>query len=437
MACKQGRPGAHTRPTSQPAVSRITDRSDRFGVVGRTSGDAATRLLDELAVGWIRVPVNWAQVEPRRGAYNWKEVTAAVQLQARTRPGMHVMVTLRAKSPWAGRRTDGKVREKATVPPQDSGAYYDFIHGMATRGKGAVDCWQIENEMEGSSWWAGTAGEYLALLQTAHRAVRSADPSALIALGGFTSQTYTVAAFAAQGASKSEIGRQLGSSEAARVTPEAESGLRDNVAFVEEVLKGGPDYFDVVDIHLYHRYETIPMRVEWLRSKMREYGYEKPIWATEVGGPDPLVVAYDESVQAQEVVKRAALALASGVERVFWLGLTEMDDQGDRFNRMGLVTLQGRRKPAFRAYELTVRKLSDLQYRESLDLPGGYALVFGNGARTLWVLWADRGARFRFEVGAPYVTLTHLDGREERRAAAGGSLELQLTADPVFVTAAG
>ncbi len=435
-SCKRTGPRVWTGPEDTGVAQAAGQMNYRFGVVGRTNVPGSTRLLGDLGVGWIRVPVTWSQVQPRPSSHNWDKVAEAVASQARTRPGMRAMVTLEAKSPWAGRQMAVEVREKATVPPRDLDAYYQFVHGIASRGRGVVDCWQIENEMESRHWWAGTSGDYLALLRTAHRAVRSADPGAKIAVGGFTSQTMTAGALLDAGESKGEIARQLGFGEIrGRDTSEVEAGLRRSLAFVDDVFANGRDYFDIVDIHLYHSYETIPLRVEWLRGKMRENGCEKPIWATEVGGPDPLVVSHNEQVQAQEVVKRVALALASGVERVFWLGLTEMDDQGERFNRMGLVTIGGRRKPAFRAYQLVVRKLDDVEYGESLNVPAGHGLQFQRQGQPLWVLWADHGARLRLETGRPSVLITYLNGREERRSTVGGSLMLDLTADPIFVEA--
>ncbi len=425
----------HSWPSPGPAYSSGADlRSDRFGVIGRTTGQTATRLLDELGVGWIRVPVNWGQVEPRQGDYKWREVSDAVHAETRARPGMQVMVTLHAKSPWAGRHSGVTASDKATIPPSSLDDYYEFVYGMARRGRGVVRCWQIENEMEGRSWWDGTSEEYLALLRTASRAVRAADPSAKVVLGGFTSETCTVAAFTSQGATRQDVARQLGY-EGVLPPPgsEAETRLRRNVAFVDAVLAKGKDYFDIVDLHLYHRYETIPMRVAWLRSKMQANGYEKPIWATEVGGPDPAVLPHSDSAQAQEVVKRLALALASGVEKVFWLGLSEMDDQGARFRRMGLATPSGRRKEAFEAYRLTIRKLDELAYSSSLDVPGGYGFRFQGGPRGVWILWADRGAQFRLQTGASEVLVTRLDGREQRLAAKDGAVQFSLTASPVFV----
>jgi len=344
------------------------------------------------------------------------------------------MVTLEAKSPWAGRGTGGEVGEKATVPPRDLDAYSRFVHGMVTRGRGVVECWQIENEMESQFWWAGTSQDYLALLRTAHRAIRSADPSAKVAVGGFTSWTSSAAVLVDAGKSKAEIARELGYGEiGSRDTSQVEASVRRSLSFVDDVLGQGAEYFDIVDLHLYHRYETIPMRVEWLRAKMRANGYEKPIWATEVGGPDTAVLPHSDSVQAQEVVKRVVLALSSGVEKVFWLGLSEMHDQGERFKRMGLTTTSWQRKPAFEAYRLTIRKLDELRYSSSVEVAGGYGLRFGQGAQGVWVLWADRGAKLRLQTGARQVLVTHLDGREERLTTDGGEVELSLTARPIFV----
>jgi len=430
------------RPSTQewqpPPASAHADsaglRSDRFGIVGRTVGRTATTHLDDLGVGWVRIPVTWGQVEPRRGDYKWAAVSDAVRAEARTRPGMRAMVTLEAKSPWAGRGTGGEVGEKATVPPRDLDAYSRFVHGMVTRGRGVVECWQIENEMESQFWWAGTSQDYLALLRTAHRAIRSADPSAKVAVGGFTSWTSSAAVLVDAGKSKAEIARELGYGEiGGRDTSQVEASVRRSLSFVDDVLGQGAEYFDIVDLHLYHRYETIPMRVEWLRAKMRANGYEKPIWATEVGGPDTAVLPHSDSVQAQEVVKRVVLALSSGVEKVFWLGLSEMHDQGERFKRMGLTTTSWQRKPAFEAYRLTIRKLDELRYSSSVEVAGGYGLRFGQGAQGVWVLWADRGAKLRLQTGARHVLVTHLDGREERLTTDGGEVELSLTARPIFV----
>ncbi len=409
-----------------------TASSDRFGLAGGTSGKGTPSMLRELGAGWIRIPVNWAQVEPRPGKYNWEQVSNSVRSLARSQPGVSVLVTLRAKSQWAGRGARG-APEKATVPPRDLNAYYDFVYGMASRGKGIVKCWQIENEIESQTWWAGTPEEYIALLETAARAIRAADPSAKIMLAGFTSEMTTAAALLADGASKQEIARRLGAKEDIS-DAKAEKRVRRNVDFIEAVLAQAKDLFDIADIHLYNDYDTIPLRVEWLRGRMKANGYERPVWATEVGGPDTRVASFNETYQAQEIIKRFALALSAGVEKVFWLGLTELEGQGERFNHLGLVTRSGRKKLAYRAYQLTVAKLGSRAFQSKLELPNGYGFRFGQGESSVWVLWADRALDYKL-TGVPgrAVKVTNIENQTDTIPVENGVAKLSLGPSPVFV----
>jgi hypothetical protein len=433
-ACNPSRSAARDGAAAAPPQAASGTPAYRFGINGGTTGKGAPALLRQLGVGWVRIPVNWGQVEPRRGAYKWAQVETAMATQHRAMPQIRVVVTLRAKSPWAGGKgVPGADRKKASFPPADLDAYYDFVYGMATRGRGLVQVWQIENEEEGRSWWGGTAEQYLALLRTAQRAIHSADPEAKIALGGFTSEMTTVAAAHAAGKSQAEIERLMGHTGGIR--PEAQAAIRRNVDFMHTVLAGAGDYVDLVDIHLYNNYETIPMRVAWLRDTMRASGYEKPIWATEVGGPDTMVAPYSDEAAAQEVVKRMVLAFSSGVEKAFWLGLNELTGQGERFNHLGLVR-GGQPKPAFFAYQTLIRTLGDLPYTSSLEVPGGAGCRFGSGGRTVGVLWADQGATYQEKLDVPALDVTGIAGRAQVVRTRDGAAALRLTASPVFVTRA-
>jgi hypothetical protein len=423
----RGKASAETAPVAAAGAPDY-----RFGITGVGDTREAPALLRELGVGWVRVPVNWGQVEPRRGDYNWAKVERAMAAQRRSMPQVRVMVTLRAKSPWAGGRGVREAdREKASFPPTDLDAYYEFVHGMAQRGRGLVEVWQIENEEEGRNWWAGTPEQYLTLLRTAHRAIRSADPQAKIMLGGFTSEMTTAAAAHAAGRSQAEIARLMGHHGAVR--PEAEAAIRRNVAFISTVLAGAGDLVDLVDIHLYNDYDTIPTRVSWLRNTMLASGYEKPIWATEVGGPDALVAPYSDEAAAQEVVKRMVLAFTSGVETAFWLGLLEGDaPHGERFNHLGLMTRNGRQKPAFVAYQTLTSTLGDLPYASTQPVPGGFGARFGEGGRTVEVMWSDHSASYRLAATGP-VTAIDIRGRTETLQPRNGAVSLRLTASPILV----
>jgi hypothetical protein len=294
-----------------------------------------------------------------------------------------------------------------------------------------VDCWQIENEQDSKTWWTGTAQEYLELLRVANRALRAADPGAKIALGGFTSEILTIAALDAQGVKKEEIARQLG--HRGQLGSKEIAAARANVAKVEAILAGAKDLVDVVDVHLYNDPQALPTRVAWVRSRMRAHGYEKPIWATEIGGPDSLVSPYSDRAQSEELVKRIALALGSGVEKVFWLGMIEMETQGERFNRLGLVRRSGEVKPAFRAYQGLIRSLNGLDYQDAVPVPGGSGFRFGRGDKALWILWADQKGEAELETSAPKLRVTQLTGQTSTVAASRGLARISLTSSPVIV----
>ncbi len=411
-------------------AAAASSRSERFGITGGTAGAESSSLLQELGVGWMRIPVRWDQIEPHPGVYRWKQVEEALAQHERSDPDLRIMVTVRAVSPWAGGKSSRGPQPKATLPPRDLNAYYQFMFGLASRGRAIVNCWQIENEEDSPSWWAGTAEQYLELLRTAHRAIRAADPNVKIALGGFTSELTTVAALAARGVDKTEIARQLGSR--GPVSPKTEAYFRAEVDFMDAVLAGAGDSVDVVDIHLYNDYRTIPARVEWLRERMRVHGYEKPIWSTEVGGPDTQVESYSEKAQAMQMVKRAALALGSGVQKVFWLGLFELQGEGARFDHLGLVTARSRKKPAFLVYQALQRAIDDLPC-VFLSVPGGYGVRFGQGTGARWVLWSEALRNYHLEVGRSAVRVTHIDGRTQILPTREGAADLALTDSPILV----
>jgi hypothetical protein len=430
-ACARRSAGGPAGSAPRAAVAP-PGHADRFGITGGTRGRDVPQLMRELGVGWMRIPVNWYEVEPRADLSLWKQVEQVIAEYRRTYPGLHFMVTLRARSPWAGEKAPAKVSPKATLPPRDLDAYYRFVLGMAARGRGVVECWQIENEEDSGAWWAGTAAQYLELLRTAHRAIRAADPQAKIALGGFTSEMTTVASGLAQGRDKSEIARQLGVK--GPVDPRAEAWVRPSLDQMEAILAGAGPYIDVVDIHLYNDYHSIPDRVQWLRDRMRAHGYEKPIWATEVGGPDTAVDPFSETAQAEQVEKRVALALASGVEKVFWLGLHDMRNQGPRWDHLGLVTAAGVKKPAFRVYQALIRTLGNLP-ASHLEVPGGYGARFGEGASARWLLWSDRGVRYRLAVRSSAVRVVSVSGATRLLQADKGAVQLSLNGSPVLVEA--
>ena len=70
--------------------------------------------------------------------------------------------------------------------------YAAFVAALARRYAGRVAAWEIWNEEDATAWWAGGGdpARYAELLKAVYPAVKAADPSATVVLGGLTGNDY-------------------------------------------------------------------------------------------------------------------------------------------------------------------------------------------------------------------------------------------------------
>ena len=206
--------------------------------------------------GVVRVPTNWAPLD-------------AIVGDAAGR-GLSLLPSVLAAPVWDGKGPSGA----NTLIPQRAGLYANFLRALILRygphgtfwrthhPKYAIRSWQIWNEPNETSLWPTQpfAKDYVALLRSAHTAIKRADPSAKVVLAGFpsapgfTSWDYLNQVYAVKGArgqfdvaavhpyTKQPAGvitiiqkmRQL--DEPARRCPQAAARRRDGMAVV-----GGQD----------------------------------------------------------------------------------------------------------------------------------------------------------------------------------------------------
>lgn len=72
--------------------------------------------------------------------------------------------------------------------------------------------------------------------------------------------------------------------------------------FIDCFFQNAGDYFDYLDIHLYHDKHTISERISQITDLMYKHGYEKPLIVKECGGPilSEYSDVYDEAIQQLE-----------------------------------------------------------------------------------------------------------------------------------------
>ncbi len=251
--------------------------------------------------------------------------------------------------------------------------------------------WEIWNEPDLDQFWSGTVEEYYRLLEVGYRTIQATDPEATVLLGG-------LAFF------------------------EKQNWLPDLLA-----QTGGDPAKAYFDIFSFHYYWSIYGTEYWLwrtRSALNANGLSAvPIWITESGVPvwdDFPATAYGVpsdspyrgtmEEQAAYVVQNAALAFYQGVERYvhFMLhddcGNTLEDAFGLRqnFTPHGCNPAQGKRRPAFAAYQLAAEQFRNLTplWRAKKGGQDQVAFYRADHKSRVLALWATGGVTVTTAISA-------------------------------------
>jgi hypothetical protein len=357
-------------------------RGISYGLFGKP--DRFLPQLRELGAGLVRVYFYWSQVEPEPDRWSFDAVDAFLdQLDG----SEEVWVTVCSSSRWATRQATDFLPPS---PAKDLEAYRRFVDRLVRHCAGRVRYWQCDNEPSNVGLlWAGTAAEYVAQLKVMFRAVKDADPDALVVLGG----------------------APFGLPESPPDSPDRQ--------FFDVLLADGRDAFDLFDLHLYGEASRIPADIETARGLMRAVGYEKPLVAGEYNAPWPNL--YPEAVAAmqaamaslyermpslppqlqmfmrgcppeleakrhrincREILMRNLLALASGVRRtICWNLAPEIPGYENHlsvmdllFGKLALLDYEGtelsRRHPAADTFALVAGRLTDVDSVVRIEVPG-------------------------------------------------------------------
>ncbi|CAN5117116.1 hypothetical protein BH09ACT12_BH09ACT12_19470 [soil metagenome] len=249
------------------------------------SPDDLERQLDAVSLTdarWLRVPFNWARIEPTEGTYDWSEVDRVVD-RARAH-GLKILANLAYAPEWArGPSTT------ASAPPSSPRLYGAFAAAAAEHFAGRVKHWEIWNEPNFAKYFGGesthaTAPEiYTKLLKKAYRAIKAERKRSTVVAGAL-----------APGADDDE-----GYSMPTFVRRMYEAGARR--------------FFDAISLHPY----TTTTSASWTRVygdvaqvrtlMVQHRNSRRKIWYTELGHTTP-IDGLSQVTQAAWVTKELALA---------------------------------------------------------------------------------------------------------------------------------
>ena len=293
-----------------------------------------------LGAGFTRVTLYWSQLEPRPGVRRWDDLDAfAGQLRS---PDEGIL-TIASASPWAT-RTPAWVFPSS--PAKDLQAYEAFVRETVLRVKGRVRYVQSDPEPNNPFFWSGSIAEFIVQQKAFYRAVKQADPDALVVLGGCDGL----------------------------FDPDGRATMPQQVAsraFVDKVVAEAVQSFDVFDLRLYDDPYTVPARVAYVRARIEQAGGHQPVIATEYAGPTFFELRPNRKHDA-------ALQGAGAAEAV--RGLMAARDRLPLETRMFLAD----------AAPADAARLRTLQTR---DLVVRNLLAFAAGVQktAFWDLWHDPG----------------------------------------------
>lgn len=358
--------------------------------------------MKEAGVAWCRANPVWPVIEAKPGQYDWwmmdyfiesaEDAGIDLMLQIQDYPEMHI------------HGIDETIKLKA---------YEKFVREVVKRYKNRVKHWQIENEVTSLNSGFGKTEEYIPVLKTAHAAIKTEDGTAKVILAGLGSNLVEPLVWEP----RSDTARRV------------HSRIRD-------LIDKARNYFDILDLHIYHNPLHVTAKITLYQGLLQLLGLQKPIWLSELGGPDPRF--YDKRLRlseppytpASEVIIRYASALAAGAERVFWHQFWLL--AGERPQRiLNTALIRGKEfTPFFDAYRLTTRKLKGATTVQREWSGSGTTIYrFTKSSGEIYVLWSDDDRKIDLRVTRRRARVTDETARETEQ----DTTRIRVGKKPVFV----
>jgi polysaccharide biosynthesis protein PslG len=325
--------------SASPAAARSAVPQEFFGIVPQaapTSGDFARM---EGVVGTLRTPVEWGELEPRPGSYDFGSLDATIGQAADA--GIRVLPFVYGTPAWLSRDPARPPLESGRARRAWTGMLQTLVRrygpdGSFWQGRAAqmpIRRWQIWNEPNYLLFWhpRPQPARYAQLLRISARTIRHADPGATILAAG--------------------------------VAP-VEAGITP-WAFLRRLYEvpGARRDFDVVALHPYAPYVAwVKTQIRFVREVMVEAGDgSTPLQLTELGVASDASFRnpFDKGRAGQAAYLRKALQLAlrnrarwhlTGVDWFTWQDARAADPHCVFCQYGGLFDAGGAPKPAWSAF---------------------------------------------------------------------------------------
>ncbi len=386
-----------------PKRDRALRPDSPFGThVTATSPEPTNTFLASEAMGarWVRLHdfgdfCHWRVVEPEKGTFVWRDA----EIDDLRDRGFMILANLGHPPVWAG-RPHPKEQDRGSwtsSPPRDAAEWENYVFKTVEHYRDRIRHWEVWNEPCWQGFFSGTPEEYAELLKIAYRAIKRADPNAVVIGGCFSSHA-----------------------------PE----------WTRRVLEqDGLSFMDALSYHVYWsppvtepaapgELTHIEQEVEHFNEFMREYGKPKPIYMTEGGLRCPPFASWlpkegfslgaafgsKAGVNLPLTGLDASCGLVRGMVQMLSAGVTNVCyyyTGGERgampwFSTMAngyyvLMDYDGRPKPTMMAYSALEQQLDGATAFGVRRRNGLTVHLFSKGTGSVAVVWSDRRRTFSID----------------------------------------
>jgi len=163
---------------------------DCFKGSQKAYGDRQVKTAAMLGGSWARMHVQWNEVEPEKGKYDWTFLDYYVDKCVEN--NLQPVVGFFGTPKWASGKPDDMrylicVWGYTAWAPKDMADWENFVTALVNRYKDRVNTWEVWNEphLPGfSCFWVDTPEKYTELLQRAYAVIKKNQPKSDVWIGG-------------------------------------------------------------------------------------------------------------------------------------------------------------------------------------------------------------------------------------------------------------
>ncbi len=297
--------------------------SDIYGINVHLWNNTVLAKVKEAGIGWIRIDINWNEIESRRGQFNYKEVDRVVNYANSN--GLKVLAVLAYTPSWAN---GGKSRN---YPPLKTNYWTNFVSVTVQRYKGKIKYWSIWNEPNVDDFFKGSPQTYTNdILIPASNTIKSIDPNSKIVAPDVTYLT----------------------------SPDNRWDT-----YIKPILNKGKNYIDIVSMHIYDskgaqaimdKIEKGDVVYDSIMHILNITGCGgKDFWLTETGWS---TASISEDQQAENYLNILKKVLnSSSVDKIFFYEIKDIEN----VSYYGILRSNNTPKKAYYTYKNFIANESD------------------------------------------------------------------------------